>query len=184
MEKYPFKAKITKFILSHTRGCILTFTAVFGLTLLLFASFNENSDKTHEYTFEADNELEEYRISLENSLSKTVSKITGAGNSQVMITLEGSFETVYASNARLDETSGNSNENQKTTEKQLATTSNRTDGEKPIVVKKLSPKIKGVLIVCQGGSNTQIKNDVINAASTALNIPTSRIYVTGGTFTS
>ena len=57
----------------------------------------------------------------------------------------------------------------------LATTSSRADGEAPVIVKKLNPKIKGVLIVCEGGNSKHVKNEVLKAAATALNISETRI---------
>ncbi len=173
MDNKTIHIRLTKFILSHTRACLLAATAILGVLLLVVSTPRKTQKSYQENTYSI-SEPEEYRATLEEGLTKTISSISGAGKSNVLVTLEGSFETVYANNAKLNDTA---------TEKQLATASNKTYGEEPIVIKKLSPKIKGVLIVCEGGNTAQVKSDIINAASTALNIPTSRIYVTGGTFT-
>ena len=167
-----------QFFISHAKGIILAAAALTGCLLLILSGFIQSDGKNAKQSGETT--PEDYRLSLEKSLSETVDKIDGAGKTSVMITLECSFETVYASNAKLDETVGQNESGQKTTEKQLATTSSRTDGEAPVIVKKLNPKIKGVLIVCEGGNSKRVKNEVLKAAATALNISEAKIYVTGG----
>ena len=175
MDKNEFNQKAVKFILAHGRGCALAAAAVCGAILLLVSSFL-TSREGGEIAQSGSDELSAYLASLEEHLSDTVSKINGAGKTSVFITLDCSFETVYANNAKLDESSSDYEKSQKTTEKQLAT----ADGETPVIVKRLSPKIKGVLIVCEGGENQSVKNDIVRAASVALNISSNRIYVTGG----
>ena len=126
---------------------------------------------------------EEYVYQLEKRLSDTIGMIDGAGKAKVFITLSGSGETIYLSNAKLDETIDTVSQTRTTSEKQLATMKNGASAETPVVVKQLSPKISGVLIVCEGGENQNVKNNIIKAASTALDVSSSRIYVTGGQIT-
>ena len=116
---------------------------------------------------------------MENRLCKTVSQIDGAGKTQVFITVENTFETVYASNANIDE-SGDLNKTSKTTQKQLAYSSSGTGGETPVIVKQKCPQICGVLVVCEGGSVPEIRQEIIMSVSTAVGISTNKIYVTGG----
>ena len=44
---------------------------------------------------------------------------------------------------------------------------------------QLVPEIKGVLVVCEGGENENVRETIINAVSAALDITNSHIYVTG-----
>ena len=56
-----------------------------------------------------------------------------------------------------------------------------SDGEETALVKKIiEPKVKGVIIVCSGGGNIEIKEKVIKAVSSALNISTNSICVEKG----
>lgn len=161
--------------INKSTGIIITAAA--GALLIVLSAFiggvtsirNENGQ----------NELEKYISSMEKRLCDTVSKIDGAGESQVFITVENTFETVYASNASIDE-SGDEKKTSKTTQKQIAYSSAGTDGEMPVVVKQICPKICGVLVVCEGGGNTAVRQEVINSVSTAVGISTNKIYVTGG----
>lgn len=120
--------------------------------------------------------LDIYINETENRLKKTISGISGAGKTEIFITTENTFETVYASNASVGESASG-----KTTEKSLAYSSGSSYGSEPVVIKELCPDIKGVLIVCEGGSNSVIREEIINSVSIALGISKSKIYVTGGT---
>lgn len=173
------KSILLNFIQKNRKPCAILGVALCGLLLALFAILPQGEGKENG---EKQNQLDLYTRSLEQRLSETVSQIDGAGKVSVFLTLESSFETVYASNAKLDEQSSDSTSVQKTTEKQLATTSAGGSGEAPVIVKQLSPKIKGVLIVCEGGEDSTVSKNIKSAASVALNIPTSRIYVTGGKY--
>lgn len=151
-----------------------------GLSLIFGVSNTEIQEQNQE-NYNSNSELFEYTAKLEQKLSDTVGSISGAGKTKVMITLDSSFETIYASNAKLNENNISDNNLQKTTEKSLALTTSSKNGETPVIIKTISPKIKGVLIVCEGGEISKIRENIIKASSTLLNISSSRIYVTGGT---
>jgi len=176
-QKIQLLKKITQ---DQKKFVILGICACIGLMLSFLPTLSgkhdtETSDELGEHLSDT-----EYVSSLEERLSETISSISGAGKAQVFITLESSYETVYMSNAKLDETVDLSNQSRTTSEKSIATMKNGSSSEEPVVVKHLSPKISGVLIVCEGGENTNVRNNIIKAASTALDVSSSRIYVTGG----
>ena len=91
------------------------------------------------------------------------------------MTIEGTIEYVYAEELDTD----NDKDGEKTSEKyQSKIVMNEKNGDKEALVKKIiKPQISGVIIVCQGGGNSSIKERVIKAASTALNLPSGRICV-------
>lgn len=149
--------------------------ATLGIILIVIAPlFSEKN-----FNMKNENELEKYIINTENRLQNTVSSIKGAGKTQVFISVENTFETVYASNASINERSDDINTN-KTTQKELAYSTGKDKSEEPVVVKQICPKISGILVVCEGGENTVIREEIIYAVSTAVGVPTSKIYVTGG----
>ncbi len=153
---------------------------ILGLFLVFAFGNTSESDAVLKENNSSDVQLFDYTATIEEKLSNTVSSINGAGKTKVMITLESSFETVYASNAKLNESTTPSDNLQKTTEKSLALTTSSKLGESPVIIKTVSPKIKGVLIVCEGGEISSVREKIISASSTLLNISSSRIYVTGG----
>lgn len=156
---------------------LITVAAIIGVFLILVSGLTANfSDKSK---ISANTELEAYINNMEARLCKTISQIEGAGKTEVFITVENTFETVYASNASIDE-SGDMNKTSKTTQKQLAYSSNGTNSETPVIIKQKCPEICGVLVVCEGGSNPYIRQEIILSVSTATGISTQKIYVTGG----
>ncbi len=180
MQKNLHKGAFLHYLKNNTRAIILIFLSVFGLMLFIISGYI-SQDHSKNNTVVSDDD--EYKTLLEQGLKETISRIKGAGDTSVFITLDSSFETVYASNAKLDESSPDAESSQKTTERLIATTNSHTTGEAPVVVKQITPKIKGVLIVCEGAGNAGVKEIVTQAAATALNISTNRIFVTGGNST-
>lgn len=136
----------------------------------------ENEDESY-----GENELYEYVNGLESRLEAIISEIFGAGNARVMITLESSFENVYASNARLaEDASGTSGDSTKNTEREIALVGSRTGEEEPVLLKSLCPKIKGVMVVCQGAENEYVVKHIREAVSVLFGISEARVSVICG----
>ena len=155
---------------------LLTIAALIGVLLVTLAGlFGRTSAEKSTDSSSPD----AYLADLEKRLQKTVESVSGAGSVRVFITAETSYETVYASNATLDE-SGDETKNAKTTEKRLAYATDRDKGETPVVVKKLCPKICGVWIVCSGAADKATQAEISQAVSVSLGISQTKIYVTGG----
>ncbi len=161
--------------ISKNTGIIIA--AVLGILLIAVSAITGNIKK--ENTAKGQNELDKYISSMEKRLCETVSNIKGAGETQVFITVENTFETVYASNASIDE-SGDERGSSKTTQKQLAYASAGNNGEQPVVIKQICPKISGVLVVCEGGGNAAVRQEIISSVSVAVGVSANKIYVTGG----
>lgn len=140
---------------------------IVGTALIIFSAFPSKTDTASK------SRLDEYIFSTEERLCRTVEKIDGAGKATVFITVSDTYETVYASNSVVNR-SGN------TAEKQIAFTQGSSYSSEPVVVKELCPDIKGVLIVCKGGNDPNVKNEITKSASIALGISSSKIHVTGG----
>ncbi len=159
----------------------LIFPLLFGIGALCLAlSFvvGRGSDES----VSTDGSLDEYIAALETRLEKTLEAM-GIGEVEVFITAENTFETVYASNAVLDE-SGDESKSTKSAEKKLAYTTDRESGEVPVVVKKLCPRLGGVLIVCERDIGESTRSEIVRAVGTALGLSQNKIYVTGGAYTS
>ena len=45
---------------------------------------------------------------------------------------------------------------------------------------EVEPVVKGVIIVCQGGNNPTVQQNIINAVTTALDISSARVCVVQG----
>lgn len=133
---------------------------------------NTNVELAQNYNSESD---------LEIRLKNILSKISGVGNVDVMITYSESSsvsplynetssvsvseEKLEAGNTKTTET----NENQR--EILVDSASN------PIIEKSINPKIEGAIITAQGAKNSKIKADIVSAVEAATGLATHKIQV-------
>ena len=160
---------------------IILLIAVLIVGLIVYFSFNAKTIKSSSLTPVVSNKYVttmEYCSSLEQKLTNVLSRVKGAGNVTVMITLDGSPEIKYAR----DEDSRTSNNSNSTT-----TTSSSTPiivnsgGEStPLIATESMPQVKGVMVVSSGASDIGVKLDILNAVSTLLDISQEKVVVLKG----
>ena len=148
---------------------IIIVIAVIGILCIALSEINfsgsEKKDASNEENYA------DYVDSLNNELTELISSIDGVGDCRVMITLEQTDESVFAKNT--DESSQNGNFSKKS-EYVLYENANN---DEPILVKRYFPKVYGVVIVCQGGDDTAVRERVISSVSALYDIPYSKISV-------
>ena len=113
---------------------------------------------------------EEYRQALEAQLTDILSKMEGVGEVQVLVTLAGSEEYVYA----------------KADDRTVTDTQTRSSvsyvtvgGSREALLETVAhPGITGVVIACGGGGSPAVQERVTRAASVACGLPANRIFVT------
>lgn len=158
---------------------LIGLVAVLGLSamvLLLFSECGENEIKKVQKT---ENEAQQYRTELEEELQSLLSCIDGAGRVEVMVTLQGSYEYVYAlenknsSDSSQSETSSGLREENESSYIIVDT----EEGEKALIRTELSPPIAGVVVVCEGAGDEVVCERIILAVTTALDISSKRVCV-------
>lgn len=122
-----------------------------------------------------------YESDLEKKLEQTLSLVEGVGKVSVMVTLQNGKELITKNDfskekSTTTEQAENGDKRDIFSDKEESTTV-KIRGEYPLIVKEISPKISGVLIVAQGGGNIQVKNDLINATKALLDIEIHKIEV-------
>jgi stage III sporulation protein AG len=129
---------------------------------------------------------QEFINKIQNDLSNMVSNVAGAGKSKVLITLDEGEETIYATENKQNiqtVTDEGSYSNQllkrkiDDNEKKYITTRDSNGNETPLIVKKIEPKIRGAVVLCQGASNKDVRENIIKLISIALDISTNKICV-------
>jgi len=125
-----------------------------------------------------------YVENLESKLERTLAKIDGAGQVEVMITLEDLGESVVEKDASIetaetDETDSNGGVGREIQRKSSETTiyEEAEQGQTPFVGKEITPKIAGILVVAQGGENTSVKQNISDAVVALFQIDVNRIKV-------
>lgn len=152
-----FKMKGFRFIIiAAVAGVILIFIGTFSDSL-----FSQDSPQpSAETDIRSADELE-------SKLESLIEKIDGITSVSVMITYECGSEHVYAR----DTDSSGKVFNYVVINKSAGT-------EMPILVKEVEPKIKGIAVVCNSGSNPSIQAKIIGLLSALFNITSNRICVT------
>ena len=117
---------------------------------------------------------------LEANLKAILSQIQGAGTVDIMITYESTGEKVYAIDVSEQSTTSNEdsqsgankqNSNVKSDKKTI------TPSNTPVVAKEVYPKVKGVIVVAQGAGDATVKQNIITAVKSVLDVPDHKISV-------
>jgi stage III sporulation protein AG len=110
--------------------------------------------------------------------------IVGVGSVDVMVTVDSTEETVVQLNQKqtqqlTDETDKNGAKRHITSiEKDGQVALYEVNGQQsPIIVKKLKPQIRGVLVVAKGAENATVHLLIADAISKGLDVPIHRISV-------
>lgn len=148
-----------------------------GIMLIFLSDFIPQKETTSETGVQ---NLESYTKNLEQKLEKTISKISGIGKTEVMITLEKGNENEYLYNTKAESEEKSDTESEsskKNTEKNYFTV-NGDNGMQTVLKAVKEPQIKGILVVCEGGGSIQIQTKVTEAVSKVFSISTAKICVT------
>lgn len=128
-------------------------------------------------------EADQYETYLEKRLQEILGKMEGVGKIQVMVTLEDNGEQILEKDEKESrtETGEGSGENARTAtevELEYAAIFVEEDGNKtPYIVQVKNPKVKGVVVVCEGGGNSQVAQNISKAIGALFSIETHKIMV-------
>lgn len=175
------KADLKKLFDKQHRIKLVAVLGIIGILLIMLSEFipenskEQTASEESKSTAVSDDETEAYKNQIQQELKSLLEQIDGVGECDVMVTVEGTTEYVYAENVSKytdsdsDRTSDKYENNIVFTEK---------DGEKTALVKKIiKPKINGIVVVCEGGGNIKISERVLKAVATALDISSGKICV-------
>lgn len=147
-----------------------------GMALILFSDVLIPDKEAVKQETASDDVLTDYESfvnEMELRLKTTLEKIDGVGRADVMITASGSGEYIYAKDEKIDTDS----ESVSKDEKYVIIGGS---GQKQALVRKIdNPEISGVVVVCEGGESSVVKEKVYNAVAAAFNIPSQKIFVAG-----
>ncbi len=137
-----------------------------GALLLMLPSGGRDSPKeeTQEETFDLE--------AFETKLERTLSRIEGAGETRVVLTLDGGSRRVLARDQDRDGQGGGSN---------TVVTVGRGSGQQEVVPLQLvAPEFRGALVVCPGGGSASVRLKLIEAVSALTGLGADRISVCAG----
>ena len=154
-KSFPTKNKLWLIV-----GC-----AVLGILLILLGnSVPQSTTKSHtDNSFDRE-ELLRYQEYLEERITGLCQSVAGVGSVTVIVTLEGGFEDVYATQWE----SGN----------EVYVILGSGSSASALQISRTMPQIAGVGIVCDGGSNAAVRQELTDLLAATLHLATHRIHVT------
>ena len=171
-----------KTINKNTKNKYLIIVGLAGI-LLIFISGMFPKETTNSNNIDSKNDLSSYSNRLKKELEKTISNIDGAGKAEVFLSFERGYEYIYAKTDKQTadkKESSKSNEytaDEKSTGEEEYIIVKTDDGEEPLIVTEIEPKIKGIVVVCKGGGNDIVAKKITTAISVCLGISESKICV-------
>ncbi|GMK37968.1 stage III sporulation protein AG [Paenibacillus sp. CCS19] len=121
---------------------------------------------------------------LENRLKDILEKIVGVGTVDVLVSVESTEETVFSVNEQksqqtTEETDKNGGRRHMTsvTDNGTIVLYEQSGDQKPIITKKIKPRISGILIVAKGAENPTVKRLILDAVEKGINVPINRISI-------
>lgn len=185
--------KLKEKLIKDNKKVIENFTILFliGLILLIGASSfmkpqpTKNESNKKLILDEKINNNEEYSRKLEDNLKNILSKIEGVGNVDVMITLNTDEEVVAAVDmiqssvvtSEKDSNGGTRETTQTESNNKIVTTQDIGGQNTPVILKKIMPEIRGVIVVADGAKDPGLKYELSLAVQTALGIPAYKVKI-------
>lgn len=160
---------------------IVILGAVIGLGLLVVGSFDlplfqkKQSEQSAPVSEEA--ELQAYREGLSREIAQLCAGVRGVGKVQVVVTLSGGYEYVYARDVQ-SKTGGDS-----TSAQESYVIVGSGSSQAPVLLTRRQPSVAGVGIVCEGGADPAVQNELVALVSAAFGIGTNKIHVSASQFT-
>lgn len=115
--------------------------------------------------------VSEVETALEERIASLIGQVQGVGECRVMVTLESGSRFVYAAEQGYSEGTDTYTANEKTL---FVDTENGPVG---LLITEVQPTVKGVAVVCDGGDDPTVREQVIGLVSAAFNISSGRICV-------
>ena len=161
----------------------LVLLIIVGLvTIIIFFGFGSNkTSSTSSSVVSTSSYIStmDYCEIIENKLIEVLSKVDGAGNVSVMVTVDGSPELVYANEQ--DKTSSSNSSGSTTSSTYSSPIIIDANGSSSaLVMTEVLPAVKGVIVVSSGAGNVATKLNLLNAVSTLLDISTDQVTVLKG----
>ncbi|TDT61948.1 stage III sporulation protein AG [Fonticella tunisiensis] len=125
-----------------------------------------------------------YEDKLKKELTDTLSQIEGVGKVVVTINFEEGYEEVPVMNKnnsdrRIEEKDSNGGTRITTekTDSSNAVIVNDGSGSKVVITRRINPKVAGVIVVAEGAENRKLRDDLILAVRTVLNVQEHKVAV-------
>ena len=158
---------------TEKRVRVLAVLGIVGVLLICLSEFISFTPKKED--IQTETQITDFCENTEEKLEAILAQMQGADRVRVLVTLESSDEKIYAADAKTDTKSGADSQQKSTDEKYVLI--DKSNGDDGILLKTNAPKVKGVIVVCDGGDDPSVVKQITDAVSAALGIGANRISV-------
>ncbi len=170
------KEKLKAFIKSKKGGQALFIVGIVGIVLIYISTLlPAESNEIPESRVSEEFSEEEYAAYLEQQVREIVAAISGDSSAVVTVTLDSGITYVYAEDKKQNNRTEES-EIQEESEKNYIIVRDSDGSEKPLIVTRQLPSVRGVAIVC-GPVGEETREKIQSAVMAALDITTREIYI-------
>lgn len=168
---------------------ILLLIFISGLFILIssknFIHVNKDSEKKVDEIVELNPEGLSYEEELENRLKEILSKVEGAGNVDVMITLsekeriviEKNINKITDTSEEVDNTGGSRTVSKTQLDENVVLVTDSSGNSKPLILYETIPKVSGVIIVATGGGDIRVRESLMRSTVAALDVSMNKVEV-------
>lgn len=142
-----------------------------------------NDEEKVEETYSSINDIFDPEV-FEDKLNKILSNIEGAGNVEVMIAYKTGVETVPLLDTKDNKTITEDNTGGaiRRTQQDLVETSiifnqENNGTREPYISKTIMPQVEGVIVTCEGGGETIVRNNIVKAVQAVTGIEAEKVQV-------
>lgn len=182
-----FKGLFSKSGISQKQAKWLTALGIAGMLLIMLTGlWPDIGAQKAAAAGDTGGTLTTYAQQTEQRLAEILKQVKGVGAVHVMVTLENGVEYRYAADEKqsgdsvftyADGSAAPSKVQEKEDRQQSYILVDSTGGKKPLVLTELSPRVKGVVVVCSGAGNPVIRQRVTDAVTTALGVTSLQVCV-------
>ena len=148
--------------------------AALGAFLLLLPQHENGSDKSNEPEH-LSGDMDAVR-DLEKEMESILSKMSGVGRVDVMLTLESGGELILATDSTLRYSGSTQNPDDYDRSSETVKVSGG-NGTEVVVTQERSAKFRGALIVCDGGDNDAVRLRIMEAVCALTGLGSDRVAV-------
>lgn len=148
-----------------------------GVMLLLFNKTFLNDNNHEKDIKKQEYEYEDLNSAMEEKLERILEKIDGAGRVKVMVTYENSKEYVTLSDTKSNVSNEGGDEKKNISDEKTTVMVKKSGEQTPFIKNEINPQIRGVLVVCDGAKNDQIKLNLKKAVCAALNTKMHKVEI-------
>ncbi len=185
-KEIKYNKQITFLIIIAAIGVLVLLISPLNMQSTSLETTSENLQPTQNVIGQNNENMNmsDYETLYEEELKELILTIPGVSAVTVSVNLDSSEEIVIEKNIRTtgnetnekDNNGGTRVQKEQSLDEQVVIIKNK-DGDKPIILKTIKPKVRGVVVVAKGAENMQVKKWITEAVQRLLDVPLHRIAI-------